>query len=104
MSQWPHSLSHIFNAATTYMVTAATLYKQHFFKDEEQLDYLQSSLLEICLKYNWRLEAWAIFSNHYHFIAQSPSDPTTLRKLISHLHTQTARQLNQQEHTPGRRI
>ncbi|MGZ3632738.1 MAG: hypothetical protein ACXWM7_00200 [Parachlamydiaceae bacterium] len=36
------------------------------------MDYLHSLLLELARKYGWNLEAWAIFSNHYHFIAQSP--------------------------------
>jgi putative transposase len=86
------------------MVTGATLYKDHFFKTEQHLDLLETSLFDLATKYQWRLEAWAIFPNHYHFIAQSPYDPSTLRKLITHFHAHTARHLNSLENTPGRKI
>lgn len=104
MSRWPHSPLHVFNSVGSYMVTGATLYKQHFFKTEQQLDLLQTSLFDLILKYNWRLEAWAIFPNHYHFIAQSPDNPTTLQRMLTHLHAHTARALNNLENTPGRKV
>jgi putative transposase len=104
MSQWPHSPSHIFNEKGSYLVTAATAYKQHLFKNSSQLDLLQINLFELSQKYGWKLEAWAIFANHYHFIAQSPTDPTSLRKLITHLHAQTAILLNSMENSPGRQV
>ncbi len=104
MAQWSHAPLHLFNSAGSYFVTGSTLYKQLFFRTEKQLDLLQDSLFELILKYHWRLEAWAIFPNHYHFIAQSPSDPSNLRKLLTHLHAHTAKELNRLENTPGRRI
>ena len=65
---------------------------------------MQEELFKLSEKYNWRLEAWAIFSNHYHFIAHSPTDPTTLRKFLMHFHANTARTLNSIQNQPGRQV
>jgi putative transposase len=68
------------------------------------LDYLHHLLLELASKYGWNLEAWAIFSNHYHFIAQSPADSKTLKKFITHLHASSARHINLKDNVPGRKV
>lgn len=104
MTDWPHAPCHRFNAAGTYIVTAATLNKKHYFHTNEHLDFLQASLFELALKYDWQLKAWAIFPNHYHFIAQSSSNPSSLIKLLIHLHAHTARKLNRIDNTPGRKV
>lgn len=101
---WPHAPCHIFDTVGTYMVTASTLHKKMLFQSPRELNLLQNTLFELSLKYEWRLEAWAIFPNHYHIIAHSPLDPTTLKKFISHLHTSTAKDLNQLHNQPGRKI
>jgi putative transposase len=87
-----------------YIVTAATLYKQPHFRGEERLALLQNSLFEVITVYGWELQAWAIFANHYHFIAQSPADATTLKRMIQRLHAQTARAINQRDGSSGRRV
>ena len=104
MAHWPHAPCHLLNNAGAYIVTGATLHKQHFFKTSEQLKLFQTLLFELAIKYDWFLEAWAIFPNHYHFIAQSPKDPSTLRRFITHLHASTARELNKSEKVTGRSI
>jgi len=68
------------------------------------LNFLHNLLLELAEKYGWRLEAWAIFANHYHFIANSPEDPSNLNKFITHLHANSARELNRLHGTPGRQV
>ena len=85
------------------MVTAGTLNMEHFFREEERLDCLEASLLTLAQKYGWQLEAWAVFSNHYHFIGRS-SDSTTLKQFTKHLHGDTAREINRRDNTQGRRI
>ena len=104
MVQWPHSPVHIFNSTGSYMVTGATLQKQFLFNTSQQLDLLQRALFRLALQYDWRLEAWAIFPNHYHFIAQSPTDPSILQRMLTHLHAHTARELNQLEGISGRKV
>ena len=86
------------------MVTAGTLYKQHFFKGQERLRELESLLLDLTAKHQWELRAWAVFSNHYHFIARSPEDLNSLEQLIRELHSKTAKTANQLEQAKGRKV
>ena len=86
------------------MVTGATLAKEHFFKTDDELDLLQDALLSLAARYQWHLEAWSIFPNHYHMIAQSPETAATLKNFITHFHANTARELNVRHQKPGRKI
>src|SRR5207253_8108191 len=61
---WPRAPLHRLSEHGTYLVTAGTLYKDHHFASRQRLDLLQAKLLELARKYGWRLEAWAVFSNH----------------------------------------
>lgn len=43
--------------------------------------------------FGWRLEAWAVFSNHYHFIGHTPDNADSgesLSSMLGVLHTKTA--------------
>ncbi|MFC4993910.1 transposase [Rubritalea tangerina] len=100
---WPHAPPHYTRDSGIYMVTAGTMGKEHFFKSWKQLAYLQDVLLELAQKYEWQLQAWAVFPNHYHFIALSPDEPQ-LRRFIQHLHSVSARFVNQIDGSPGRRV
>jgi len=101
---WHHSPVHWFVPNTLYMVTASTLYKRHIFDTQEKLHLLQETLFEVIRVYGWELHAWAVFVNHYHFIARSPEDGTTLQRLIQRLHSQSARLVNALDTSPGRRV
>ena len=81
------------------MVTSATLYKRHLFKSPEQLTLLENQLLSLAKKFHWQLEAWAVFSNHYHFVARSEPEAVagSLKSMIHELHSDTARDLNRLE-------
>ena len=103
-TDWPHAPVHRLGGHGTFMVTAGTYLKQHFFKGDEWLTLLERQLLALAKLYGWQLEAWAVFSNHYHFIAHSPADATTLRTFLSRLHTQTAIAVNKRDGTPGRKV
>jgi putative transposase len=87
-----------------YMLTASTLGKQHIFRGDDRLQILQDALFEVAKVYEWELQAWAIFSNHYHFIARSPEDATTLKKMIQRLHSQTSRAVNRLDSMSGRQV
>ena len=104
MLGWHHSPDHQFGDGGAYIVTAGTLHKSHFFHDAQRLTLLHDSLMELAAKYEWRLQAWAVFPNHYHFVAVAPADPATLRVLITHLHSQSARELNRIDNSPGRKV
>ncbi len=104
MQKWIHAPLHLFNEKGTYMVTGATLHKAHYFNMSDDLDEVQNLLIKLTEHYQWKLEAWALFSNHYHFIAHSPNDPTTLKKMITHFHASSAIHLNQVRQTAGRKV
>ncbi|MBN1516954.1 transposase [Candidatus Sumerlaeota bacterium] len=102
--RWHHRPAHVFEPNMAYIVTAGTLNKEHFFRGDERLELLQTTIFEVLEAYEWQLQAWAVFSNHYHFIALSPAIPNTLRSMIGRLHSQTARVINQLDGAPGRRV
>ena len=71
---WPHAPLHELSARGTYIVTAGTYKKAHHFKHPGRLTVLHRGLLSVAKKYDCRLEAWAVFSNHYHFVGHSPGE------------------------------
>jgi len=86
------------------MVTAGTLHKERLFRDGERLGLLERNVLEFANRYRWQVEAWAVFGNHYHFIARGQPDSDSLRKFITHLHADTARALKRLDESEGRRV
>src|ERR1043166_8393966 len=65
---WPHAPLHRLSEQGTYIVTASTYQKEHHFGTEDRLDDLEATLLSHAKAADWELEAWAVFSNHYHFV------------------------------------
>jgi putative transposase len=86
------------------MVTAGTYQKLPLFRSAARLAFLCDSLLSLASRYGWNLEAWAVFPNHYHFVASSPKNAAGLRTFISHFHTLTAKEINRKDRTPGRKV
>src|SRR2546426_5598064 len=103
MSFWPHAPIHRLDQTGAYIVTAATYQKVHYFRSVALVDFLQENLVTLAKQYDWQLQAWAIFSNHYHFVALSPLNPSSLRGMISHLHSISAQEANQQDNAAGRK-
>ncbi|MEW6208417.1 MAG: transposase [Acidobacteriota bacterium] len=101
---WPHAPVHRLGAEGVYMVTAGTLRKEHLFKTPEKLTLLENQLLSLAKKYDWQLEAWAVFANHYHFVARSQAASGDLKKFLKHLHADTARELNRLDNAIGRTV
>src|SRR5262245_44305370 len=101
---WPHAPIHKISDHGVYMVTAGTLHKDRLFQAENCLALLEHRLLGLAQHYHWQIEAWAVFSNHYHLVARGAPDSTSLRKFITHLHADTARELNRFDATPGRKV
>jgi len=104
MPDWPHSPTHRLESTGAYMVTAATYQKHPLFRSAKRLAFLCEALLHLAPTYNWKLEAWAVFPNHYHFIATTENKATTLPTFLGHLHTVTAKEINLQDEMPGRRV
>lgn len=102
--RWHHRPEHLFLPGAAYIVTARTRNKAHFFAGDERLRLLTDALSAVAADFGWRLQAWAVFPNHYHFIAIAPEDGPNVRTLAQRLHSQTARAVNALDGTPGRQV
>ena len=104
---WPHAPTHQLALRGTYFVTAATYLKEHHFRCSNRLRVLHRGLLTLAERYGWQLEAWAVFSNHYHFVAHSPPDAATadsLGAMLRTLHVETSGWVNRLDGTPARQV
>ncbi len=101
---WPHAPLHRISESGTYIVTAGTLHKEHWFRGPERLGLLQSRLLEVVKECGWHLEAWAVFSNHYHFVGHAQPGSGHLDAMLKRLHGSTSRRVNDLDCCPGRAV
>jgi putative transposase len=104
VKDWPHAPIHRLGNDGIFMVTGATLNKRHLFSGSDRLDMLENSLLTLSKQYQWQLEAWAAFTNHYHMIARGHGDSANLGLFLKHLHGDTARKLNELDRAGGRQV
>ena len=106
-TSWPHAPTHHLATSGTYFVTASTYLKSHHFRGADRLGVLHRGLLKVTQDYGWQLEAWAVFSNHYHFVAHSPANEPTAESLglmLKTLHVKTSGWVNRLDHTPARQV
>ena len=104
---WPHAPTHQLSARGTYFVTASTHRHAQHFHGVKRLRVLQRGLLTVTGNFGWQVEAWAVFSNHYHFVAHSPANANaaaSLSDLLSVLHVKTAAWVNKLDKSPGRQV
>ena len=104
---WPHAPTHQLSNRGTYFVTAGTYLKEHYFYAPQRLDVLHRDLLSVTHDFSWDLEAWAVFSNHYHFVAHSPrnsEDASSLSQMLGLLHARTAGWINRLDGEPKRKV
>jgi putative transposase len=86
---WPHAPTHQLSHQGTYFITARTYQAEHHFRGANRLAVLHRGLLRLARDFGWQLEAWAVFSNYYHFVGHSPAsepDASNLRAMLSLLH------------------
>ncbi len=101
---WPHAPAHRLSQAGAYIVTGGAYLKEHHFASPERRTFLRDLLLETAEEFGWRMQAWAVMSNHYHFVSLSPEDPSSLKKMISKVHTLSAREINKEDGVKGRKV
>ena len=85
-------------------MTASTLHSEHFFRGEYRLSFLESAIHRLARQHKILVEAWAVFSNHYHLIAHVESEKKALSNFLSHLHTETATEINREDNDAGRKV
>lgn len=86
------------------MITSGTYKKQSLFDTAEKLDLVQSVMFEIASEQDWRLEAWAFFSNHYHVIGSAPNTENPVYELIHKVHGRSSFLLNRLDGVRGRKV
>ncbi len=104
---WPHAPVHQLAQAGTYFITAGTLHRVHHFRGARRLGVLHRGLLTVARDFGWQLEAWAVFSNHHHFIAHSPAakgDAASLSTMLKTLHVKTSGWVNKLDASPERQV
>lgn len=100
---WPHAPPHRLAEAGVYFVTARMTEREPLLSDAETKDWFQAALFEAMEEHHWTLEAWAVLSNHYHFVAHSPSGTAdTLASMLKKLHSLSTKKLNRRDGRPGR--
>jgi putative transposase len=103
MTDWPHAPVHRFDDAGIYFVTGSTLYKEHFFRGFRTLNALQELLFEKAREHGIALQAWSLFSNHYHVVATTDEGPR-LKKMLQRFYVESSRAINERDHVRGRRV
>jgi putative transposase len=102
---WPHAPPHRLGGAGVYFVTARTRGGGNLLASIERRDWFQATLFELAAQYGWTIEAWAIFSNHYHLVGHSPQSldaADNLSVFLRHLHSTATKECNRLDRTPGR--
>jgi putative transposase len=101
---WPHAPVHRLSEHGIYIVTAGTLHKQHLLQTPTKRDLFERMLLSLARQSLWQLEAWAVLSNHYHFVARGAPDSKPMREFIRELHSRSAIALNRVDGVEGRAV
>lgn len=105
---WPHAPPHHLMHSGAYMVTVGTYGKNHYFDSNVKLQAIQNGLLKYAAQYGWTIEAWAVFSNHYHFVGHSPSpdkqSPVNLSQFLRHFHAKSSNWINEVDSKQDRKI
>jgi putative transposase len=76
------------------MITGATFYKNHFYNTAEKLSQLRELLFHTADRFGWNLEAWSLFSNHYHLIASGTDTVRELSLWIQRFHSVAGEAVN----------
>jgi putative transposase len=63
---------------------------------------LQSRLFDLARAHECSLQAWSIFSNHYHLVVSAEGQK--VRSMLTRLHTKEAIESNEIDGTPGRQV
>ena len=100
----PHAPVHRLSEHGIFFITAGTLHKQHLFDTPAKRDLLERMLLSLSKALGWQLEAWAVLSNHYHFVARGQPDSTPTGEFLRELHSRSAIDLNRLDRTERRTV
>jgi putative transposase len=102
MFDWPHAPPHRLDGNGTYFITGATYLKRHYYRRSDDLNRFLSLLFALAGNAKLSLQAWSVFSNHYHLVAQGAG--LAMRAMLAELHSIAARELNARDAAAGRKV
>ena len=100
---WPHAPLHRFGDSGNYFITAGTYLRRHLFATTNALDELQQQLFDQARKHDCWLQAWSLFSNHYHLVIAT-DDGARVKQMLTRFHTTSAIALNARDGAKGRTV
>lgn len=101
--EWPKTPSRKLHEKGTFAVTGETSKKAYLFDTPEKLDLVLEALFKLALEFKWQLEAWSLFSNHYHILISSRT-PDNLDAFVEAFHTKSAEILDEIEGTKTKKV
>ena len=104
MKTWPHAPSKCVTDPGTYIITGSTYRKQRLFDTDGKLELLHDTVLAVAEELGWQLQAWAVFTNHYHVVGFSPNVEKPAEAFSKLLHGRTSFALNQFDEARGRQV
>jgi putative transposase len=100
---WSHAPPHRTKEPGGYFITAGTYKKQHFLLEENRREFLINLIWSCAAQLDLIVQAWVVLSNHYHLVLEAAQD-SNIPLFAKRLHSISARQVNELDDTPGRRV
>ena len=100
---YSHNPPHLFLDKTLYFITGGTHKKQHLWFDNERKQILFDALDTWFKEFQWAMDTWVIFGNHYHLLLWSHQGKD-LSTIIGKIHGRSATLLNKLDSCKGRQV
>ena len=104
MKSWPHAPARAWIGHGSYMITGGTYQRKRLFDTPAKLELLQDIAFEMCLKYQFELQAWAFLANHYHLVGHYTGQSDSFKQMMKALHGKSSIELNRLDREPGRKV
>jgi putative transposase len=102
MVDWPHAPLHRFATNGFFFITAGTYLKRHYYRDRTSLDGFCDMLFGLADDHALSLQAWTMFSNHYHLVVDGCGE--ALHRMLSELHRRQSIVCNRRDNAEGRQV
>ncbi|MEJ2733933.1 MAG: transposase [Anaerolineae bacterium] len=99
----PHQPPHLVLDQTLYLLTAACYEHRAHMHTPERRQTVLDLLFEQCIQHGMEIHAWAVLTNHYHFLVQV-TEFQELGELFRRVHGPTAYEWNKEEQAQGRKV
>jgi putative transposase len=98
-----HKPFHLYLDDKIYFVTCSTLDKEKHFDTDGKKEIIKKRLKTGAVKFQVRIYAWVILSNHYHFLFQF-KEKQNLGKFLAFINGGSSFDLNSLENRRGRQV